>query len=235
MAKAKKKALRQSLPLPQPVLNLKEVKPITLNQKRACEAYKRSRNAMFVGTAGTGKSYLAMGLSLRDVLDYHSYDKLVIIRSTVQVRDMGHLPGNHKEKMKVYEAPYQEICTKLLGRKDAYEFLKNKGKIEFCCTSFIRGLTLDDCVVVVDECQSMTWHELSSVFTRKGKNCKMLYLGDTRQNDLVKSKYDQSGLNQFMEVADRMDSMEIVRFGPYDIVRDEDVKQFILACDALGY
>lgn len=234
MAKAKKKICRQSIPQ-QPVLQLKEVRPITLTQKRAVEAYKRSKNNVYCGTAGTGKTYLAMGLACDDVFERRIYDKIIIIRSTVQVRDMGHLPGNHKEKMRVYEGPYQEICAKLFNRNDAYDQLKNKGKIEFSCTSFIRGLTFDDCVIIVDECQSMTWHELSSIFTRKGKNCKMIFVGDTRQNDLVKSKYDVSGLHQFLEVAQRMESMEVVKFGPHDIVRSEDIKEFLLIAEELGF
>lgn len=235
MAKQKKASRRTQFQPQQPILQIKEVKPLTLNQRRACEAYHRARNNMLLGSAGTGKTYLAMGLALTDVLEHQIFDKLVIFRSTVQIRDQGFLPGSNKEKMKVYQGPYRETCSKLFGRGDAYDLLESKGKVHFECTSFLRGITLDDAVVIVDECQSMTWHELSSIFTRKGKNCKMIFVGDTRQNDLVKSKYDVSGLNQFIEVAERMDCIEIVKFGPHDIVRDPDVKSFILACDELGY
>jgi phosphate starvation-inducible protein PhoH len=146
---------------------------------------------------------------------------------------MGFLPGNNKEKAKVYEAPYYAICTELFGRGDAYEYLKNKNIIDFISTSFIRGITLNDSIVIVDEIANLTGHELDSVITRIGKNCKIIFCGDFRQSDFTKDQ-EKNGLMDFMRVIKRMKSFEFVDFQKEDIVRSSMVKNYIIEKDKLN-
>lgn len=226
--KQQRKLNRQTQPFQQSTLDFKtRIQPITLNQKRAFDAYYEDKHLMLHGTAGTGKSFISLYLALKEVMNSDIYKKVVIVRSVVQLRDMGHLPGSQKEKMKVYEAPYYSICAELFGRGDAYELLKNKNQIEFISTSFIRGTTLSDCIVVVDECQNLTDHEANSIITRVGDNCKIVFCGDIRQSDLNKRK-EVSGLGDFMKIIRRMKSFEFIEFMPQDIVRSSLVKSYIL-------
>ena len=214
--------------------NLKTIEPLTQNQKLSFEAYHSGKNLMLHGIAGTGKSFVSLYLGLNQILSDNSpYKKLVIVRSVVPTRDMGFLPGNSKEKAKVYEAPYYAICTELFGRSDSYEYLKSKNLVEFISTSFIRGITLNDCIIVVDEIANMTLHELDSVITRVGKNCRIIFSGDFRQSDLTKEQ-EKAGLKNFLRVVDRMKSFAHIEFDRDDIVRSKLVKEFILAVDDLG-
>jgi phosphate starvation-inducible protein PhoH len=141
---------------------------------------------------------------------------------------MGFLPGNNREKSKVYEAPYQAIFHELFDRGDAYEYLKNKNLVDFISTSFIRGITLNDCVIVVDEIANMTLHELDSVITRVGKNCKIIFCGDFRQSDFTR-EHEKNGLTDFMRILDRMKSFDYIDFNENDIVRSAMVKEYIIA------
>jgi len=208
---------------------LKDVQPLTDNQRLTFDYYDTGKNLLLHGIAGTGKSFLSIYLSLRSILsDQCRYKKLVIVRSVVPTRDMGFLPGNNKEKAKVYEAPYQAIFNELFDRGDAYEFLKNKNLVDFISTSFIRGITLNDCIIVVDEIANMTLHELDSVITRVGKNCKIIFCGDFRQSDFTKEN-ERNGLKDFMRIINKMDSFEFVDFDENDIVRSRMVKEYIIA------
>lgn len=212
---------------------LKNIEPLTDNQRKTFEAYDNGKNLMLHGIAGTGKSFLANYLAIKEILEGDSrYKKLVIIRSVVPTREMGFLPGNSKEKAKVYEAPYQAIFTELFNRGDAYEYLKSKNFIEFISTSFIRGITLNDCIIVVDEIANMTGHELDSVITRVGKNCKIIFAGDFRQSDFVKDN-DKNGMLSFMKIIERMKSFEFIDFQREDIVRSSLVKDYIIVKDNL--
>lgn len=208
---------------------LTEVTPLTPNQRRAFVQFEKDKNLLLHGYAGTGKSFVAMYLALREVETPNSpFEKVVIFRSTVQTRDMGHLPGSHKDKAKVFEAPYYDICAKLYGRGDAYDILKNKKLIEFHSTSFIRGITLDDCIIIVDESQNCTAMELHSLITRVGNNCRILFCGDIRQTDLNKAR-EQSGLKDFYRVIAEMECFDLIEFQIGDIVRGPLVKQYIIA------
>lgn len=212
---------------------LKHINPLTENQKTSFENYNSGKNLMLHGIAGTGKSFISMYLSLKDVLgENNNYKKVVIVRSVVPTRDMGFLPGNSKEKAKVYEAPYYAICTELFGRGDAYDYLKNKGIIEFISTSFIRGITLNDCIIIVDEIANMTLHELDSVITRVGKNCRIIFSGDFRQSDFTR-EHERNGLVDFMKIIQRMRSFAFVDFNENDIVRSSMVKDYIIQKDKL--
>jgi phosphate starvation-inducible protein PhoH len=188
---------------------------------------------MLHGIAGTGKSFISMYLALRDILAENShYKKVVIVRSVVPTRDMGFLPGNSREKAKVYEAPYYAISTELFGRGDAYEYLKSKNVVEFISTSFIRGITLNDSIIIVDEIANMTLHELDSVITRVGKNCKVIFCGDFRQSDFTKD-HEKNGLVDFMKIIQRMKSFVFIDFNEQDIVRSSMVKDYIIQKDRL--
>jgi phosphate starvation-inducible protein PhoH len=208
---------------------LKQIEALTDNQRKTFEYYSQGKNLLLHGIAGTGKSFLSIYLSLATILSENSrYKKLVIVRSVVPTRDMGFLPGNNKEKSKVYEAPYQAIFSELFERGDAYEYLKQKNIVDFISTSFIRGITLNDCIIVVDEIANMTLHELDSVITRVGKNCKIIFCGDFRQSDFTK-EHEKNGLIDFMKILDRMKAFEYVDFTEQDIVRSAMVKEYIIA------
>jgi len=212
---------------------LKHFEPLTDNQRLTFEKYHDGKNLLLHGIAGTGKSFLSIYLSLQSILsDSSRYKKLVIVRSVVPTRDMGFLPGNNKEKTKVYEAPYLAIFSELFGRGDAYEYLKQKGIVDFISTSFIRGTTLNDCIIVVDEIANMTLHELDSVITRVGKNCKIIFCGDFRQSDFTK-EHEKNGLIDFMRIINKMKSFEFIDFTEQDIVRSAMVKEYIIAKDKL--
>lgn len=213
--------------------HLKHIEPLTQNQKLSFEAYHNGKNLMLHGIAGTGKSFISMYLGLSQILAENSqYKKLVIVRSVVPTRDMGFLPGNSKEKAKVYEAPYYAICTELFGRSDSYEYLKSKNLVEFISTSFIRGITLNDCIIIVDEIANMTLHELDSVITRVGKNCRIVFCGDFRQSDFTK-EHEKNGLIDFMRIIERMKSFVFIDFNEQDIVRSSMVKDYIIQKDKL--
>lgn len=216
-------------------LKIQPVTPLTENQKLTFASYNKDKNILLHGLAGTGKTFISMYLALDEILSKGSlYNKLIIVRSIVPTRDIGFLPGNTKEKTKVYEGPYYAICTELFGRGDSYELLKTKGVIDFMSTSFIRGMTLNDSIIIVDEINNMTFHELDSVITRIGRNCKLLMCGDFRQSDLSKQS-ERQGLTSFMSILTRMDSFDYVEFKEDDIVRSGLVKEYILAKDKLGY
>lgn len=212
---------------------LKQINPLTDNQKLTFEAYEAGKNLLLHGIAGTGKSFISTYLAMKQILaDDPRYKKLVIVRSVVPTRDMGFLPGNNREKTKVYEAPYYAIFDELFGRGDAYEYLKQRGFVEFISTSFIRGVTLNDCIIVVDEIANMTLHELDSVITRVGKNCRIVFCGDFRQSDFTR-EHEKNGLHDFMKILQRMKSFEFIDFNEQDIVRSSLVKDYIITKDRL--
>lgn len=239
LTRREKRILRQNGEMPKNVqekinFQLKNIEPLTDNQRLTFERYEEGKNLLLHGIAGTGKSFLSIYLSLKSILSNDSkYKRLIIVRSVVPTRDMGFLPGNNKEKSKVYEAPYQSIFTELFGRSDAYEYLKSKNLVDFISTSFIRGITINDSIIVVDEIANMTLHELDSVITRVGKNCKIIFCGDFRQSDFTKEQ-DKNGLKDFMRIIDRMKSFSFIDFKEQDIVRSSLVKDYIIQKDRLG-
>jgi phosphate starvation-inducible protein PhoH len=214
-------------------LALKHISPLTDNQRLTFDSYDSGMNLMLHGIAGTGKSFISLYLALKEVIKPEGkYKRVIIVRSVVPTRDMGFLPGNNKEKTKVYEAPYHAICSELFGRGDSYEILKSRGLVEFISTSFIRGVTLNDCIIIVDEIANMTLHELDSVITRIGKNCKIVFCGDFRQSDFTREQ-DRNGLIDFMRIVQKMKSFKFIDFDQNDIVRSAMVKEYIIAKDRL--
>ena len=159
----------------------------------------------------------------------------MVVRSAVQVRDQGFVPGDLDEKMNIYKQPYREICTTLFNRHDAWDRLEEQGYARFISTTAIRGISIDDAIIIADEAQSMSFHELSSVLTRCGYRSKIIFVGDLKQNDLIKNKNDITGLPKFLEVAKTMKEYVQIDFTPDDIVRSSLVKSWIIACEKLGY
>jgi phosphate starvation-inducible protein PhoH and related proteins len=204
--------------------------PLTKNQSKFFELYKQGAQAIMLhGAAGTGKTFIALYKALEEVMDRSNpYQKVVLVRSVVPSREIGHLPGDEKEKTDVYVAPYKAICQDLFNTEQAYERLVEQKNVEFMITSFVRGITIDNAVIIVDECQNMNFQELSSIITRVGENSKIIFCGDFKQTDLCK-KHDQSGLKDFVEVVNKMPSFRNVEFGIEDIVRSSLVKEFIVA------
>lgn len=206
------------------------IDPLTENQKRFFEEYKNGTQMIALhGVAGTGKTFCALYKALEEVLDKSSeYKKVIVVRSAVQSRDIGHLPGDMKEKTEVYTQPYHDICYTLFGRKDAYKKLEDQGDLEFITTSFIRGTTFDNAIIIVDEMQNMNFEELDTVMTRVGTNSKVLWCGDYRQTDLRKVN-DKSGILRFLNIAKFMEEFAKIEFEAEDIVRSNLVKDYILA------
>ncbi len=211
--------------------DLKTFDPLTENQKLFFDAYKRGDYFVALhGVAGTGKTFCAVYKALEEVLDKgNPFKKIILVRSAVQSREIGHLPGDVTEKMEIYQQPYRQICETLFGRKDAYQRLEEQGYIEFISTSFIRGMSFDDAIIIVDEMQNLSFEEIDTVMTRVGYRSKIIWCGDYRQTDLNKKKNDMSGLLKFFDVAMHMNSFTRIEFTPDDIVRSSLVKDYILA------
>jgi predicted ribonuclease YlaK len=215
---------------------MKRVNPLTENQHRTFDSYEQGKNLLLVGSAGTGKTYVALYLALKDVLKNNMYKEVIIVRSTVQSREQGHMPGDEKQKAAHFEAPYVDIVNDLFERGDAYQIMKQKNMIKFMSTSFIRGLTFDNALIIVDECQSCNFHELDTIMTRVGKDSKIVFCGDMKQDDLRISGRNRlvvSGLKDFIRVAKKIDSFDIVEFTLDDIVRSGLVKQYLIAKEEL--
>jgi phosphate starvation-inducible protein PhoH len=210
--------------------DLKTFDPLTENQKKFFDAYKRQDYFVALhGVAGTGKTFIAVYKALEEVLDKSNpFNKIIIVRSAVQSREMGHLPGDVGEKMEIYQQPYRQICHTLFGRSDAYQRLEEQGHIEFISTSFIRGMSFDDAIIIVDEMQNMNFEEIDTVMTRVGYRSKIIWCGDYRQTDLRKGN-DKSGLLRFFDIAHHMSAFTRIEFTAADIVRSSLVRDYILA------
>jgi phosphate starvation-inducible PhoH-like protein len=207
-------------------LSLKEVRPLNEAQKQMMQSFDSGLHVIAGGSAGTGKSYIAMYLGLSELMD-GNIETVKIIRSAVPTRNSGFLPGSLAEKNAVYELPYRDIVNDLCSCGTAYEVLSKKGAIEFMTSGFLRGLTFKNCVIVIDEFQSMNFHEAQTILTRVGPNCRVILCGDTRQCDFD-GKKDLSGYDKVVSIASRMSSyFDIVNFTKNDIVRSAFVKAWI--------
>ena len=212
---------------------LRKVTPLTVNQTAAFTTYNTGKHMLLHGIAGTGKTFISIYLALQTILNSNQYKKLKIIRSVVPSRDIGFLPGSAKEKAAVYETAYKDMVDDLFGRGDGYETLKRNGLLDFTTTSFLRGSTFDDSIILVDEIQNMTFAELDTIITRVGNNCRIIFCGDYRQTDFTRND-EKSGLLTFMRILDTIDSFEKIEFGVEDIVRSAMVKQYIIAKLKIG-
>ncbi len=229
MSKKKKNQSRNHQPQQEvSAFQLRSVTPMTNNQKRAFSAYGNGSNLVLHGYAGTGKTYVSIYLALEEVLSGKSgYDKVVIIRSAVPSRDMGFLPGTATEKMLSYEEPYIDICDSLFGNKNGYSILKTRGIVKFTSTSYLRGSTLDNAVIIIDEVQNMASNEIYTVLTRIGKNARVIICGDFRQCDLKKHENDGAWIKT-VQVLKSMKSVSFIEFESGDIVRSDFSREFII-------
>jgi predicted ribonuclease YlaK len=211
-------------------LELKYITPKTENQRKAFNYYDDEYNLSLLGYPGTGKSFISLYLALNEIEknNFNSPKSVTVVRSIVPSRDVGFLPGSAKEKAKVYEAPYIDICNQLYGRGDAYDILQKKGTIHFETTSYLRSITMNDTIIIVDECQNLSDQELHTIITRVGENSRIIFAGDTGQNDLVYKKNDVSGLPFFLKIIEKIKSFKIVKFDANDIVRSGLVKEYII-------
>lgn len=215
--------------------DLLQFDPITLNQEKTYAAWDEGYNLVLTGTAGTGKTFNALYLALEDVLDKDSdYDRLIIVRSMVPTRDMGFLPGTKAEKEDAFTTPYKNICCELFGDKASYNKMLVGGQIQFESTSFIRGTTFDNAIIVVDEMQNLNFHELDSVITRVGRSTKIIFSGDYKQSDF-KHEDEKQGIVKFLQIVEQLKNFEIINFGWEDIVRSDFVRDYIMTKEMLGY
>jgi phosphate starvation-inducible protein PhoH and related proteins len=215
------------------VENLQRFDPLSDNQSQAFHAYHKGNNLILSGSAGTGKTFIAMYLAMREIMDKDSpYKKIVIIRSIVPTRDIGFLPGDEEEKKQAYMLPYIEICQELFNDKQAFEKLQDNGQIDFLSTSFIRGTTLNNAVIILDEMQNCVFRELDTVITRVGNRARFIMCGDYYQSDFDK-KTDKEGILNFLKIVDSMNSFRHIEFTWADIVRSDFVRDYIVTKESL--
>ena len=214
---------------------LVNIEPISENQKRLFDSYKEGKQIVAYGCAGTGKTFITLYNAIRDVLDENTpYEKIYIVRSLVATREIGFLPGDHEDKSDIYQVPYKHMVKYMFQMSSDADFemlygnLKAQDTIKFWSTSFLRGTTLDNAIVIVDEYQNLNFHELDSIITRIGENSKICFCGDARQTDLIKTN-DRNGIVDFMNILRKMSSFDIIEFEIEDIVRSGLVKEYIIA------
>ena len=214
---------------------LVDIEPLNDNQKRLFDSYKKSKNIIAYGCAGTGKTFITLYNAMKDVLgDNNLYEKIYLVRSLVSTREIGFLPGDHEDKADIYQIPYKNMVKYMFQMPSDADFemlygnLKAQDTIKFWSTSFLRGTTLDNSIVIVDEFQNLNFHELDSIITRVGENTRIIFCGDATQSDLVKTN-DRNGIVDFMSILRKMNSFDIIEFGIDDIVRSGIVKEYLIA------
>ena len=219
---------------------MRDIEPLTDNQKALFEAYAKDQNLVAYGVAGTGKTFITLYNALKDVLDPSTpYEKVYIVRSLVATREIGFLPGDHDDKSYLYQIPYKHMVKYMFEMPSEADFnmlygnLKAQDTIDFWSTSFIRGTTFDKTIVIVDEFQNLNYHELDSIMTRVGTQSKIMFCGDATQSDLIKQN-ERNGIVDFMRILRLMSSVDVIEFGVEDIVRSGLVKEYILAKLELG-
>ena len=219
---------------------LLNIEPLTENQKKLFGFYDEGKHIVAHGVPGSGKTFVLLYKALKEVLDEISpYEKIYIIRSLVQTREIGFLPGSHEDKAELFEIPYKNMVKDMFQMSSDVDYemlygnLKAQETISFWSTSFLRGTTFDNSILIVDEFSNMNAHELDSLITRVGENCKIMFAGDAEQTDLVR-KNERTGIHDFMRILQLMDSFEIIEFGVEDIVRSGLVREYILAKRELG-
>ena len=214
---------------------LLDIEPITDNQKKLFDAYAEDKHLVAYGTAGTGKTFISLYNALADILDETTpYERIYLVRSLVSTREIGFLPGDHEDKADIYQIPYKNMVKYMFQMPTDADFemlygnLKAQESIKFWSTSFIRGTTLDNAIVIVDEFQNLNFHELDSIITRIGENSRIIFCGDASQSDLVKTN-DRNGIHDFLNILRKMPSFDIIEYGIDDIVRSGLVKEYIIA------
>ena len=217
------------------------IEPLTDNQKRLFESYQNNKQIVSYGAAGTGKTFITLFNALKDVLNENSvYEKIYIVRSLVATREIGFLPGDYEDKSDIYQVPYKHMVKYMFQMPSDADFemlygnLKAQDTIKFWSTSFLRGTTLDNAIVIVDEFQNLNFHELDSIMTRVGENSKICFCGDATQTDLQKTN-EKNGIVDFIKILRTMPSFNLIEFGVNDIIRSGIVKEYIIAKMQLGF
>ena len=218
-----------------------EIKPLTDNQTTAFAQYSEGKNLLLHGAAGTGKTFITLYMALQEVLDEESpYDKIYIVRSLVPTREIGFLPGDHEDKSALYQIPYKNMVRYMFTMPDdnsfdmLYDNLRAQETISFWSTSFIRGVTLDNAIVIVDEFSNLNFHELDSMITRIGEDSKIMFCGDITQTDLTREN-DKNGISDFIKILEQMQEFSCIEFSIGDIVRYGLVKSYLISKYNLGF
>ena len=228
-----KKMLKRNKPINQTYFL--DVNPITENQQLFFYQWGEGKNLFAYGAAGTGKTFIALYLALKDVMDEETpYDKVYIVRSLVSTREIGFLPGTHEDKSELYQVPYKNMVRNMFQMPDQmsfdmlYDNLKNQETISFWSTSFLRGTTLDDAIIIVDESQNLNFHELDSIITRVGQDSKIVFCGDINQSDLQRTN-ERNGILDFQRILENMEEFTGIEFGVGDIGRSGLVKSYLIS------
>ena len=220
--------------------DLVNIKPITDNQKRMADAWKQNKHLFLYGVAGTGKTFLSLYLALKEVLNEKTdQQRVYIVRSLLPTRDIGFLPGDEEDKAFLYQMPYQNMVRFMFEAPTETAFerlyvdLRNQGTIEFLSTSFLRGITIDNGIIIVDECQNLNFHELDTIITRVGQNSRIIFCGDFQQTDLNKTA-ERNGIYDFQRILFEMGEFENIEFDLGDIVRSGFLRNYLIQKIKLG-
>ena len=220
--------------------NLIKVKPITESQKTVFETYKKGQNQFLFGCAGTGKTFVSLYLALQDVMSLQTkYDKVILVRSLIPTREIGFLPGDEEDKAALYQVPYSNMMQFMFEQPNEqafsmlYDRLKAQGSFYFLSTSFLRGLTFDNSIIIVDECQNLNFHELDTIITRVGQDSKIFFCGDFGQSDLTRLN-EKNGLMNFLQILQEMNEFNCTEFDIGDIVRSGFVRSYLIQKTKLG-
>jgi predicted ribonuclease YlaK len=221
--------------------HLTNITPLTEGQKKVFQCWEDGKNLVLHGAAGTGKTFVSLYLALKEVLDPNTpYDKIYVVRSLVPTREIGFLPGDHEDKSALYQIPYKHMVKYMFEMPDdnsfemLYDNLRAQETISFWSTSYIRGVTLDNCIIVVDEFSNLNFHELDSMITRVGQDARIVFSGDISQSDLVKQN-ERNGILDFMKILETMEEFSCIEFGVEDIVRSGLVRSYLISKINLGF
>tara|TARA_B100000029_G_C17471993_1_gene922317 strand:- start:548 stop:1255 length:708 start_codon:yes stop_codon:yes gene_type:complete len=216
------------------------IKPITDNQKQVFASWKKGKNQFLFGAAGTGKTFISLYLALNDIFDLKKpFDRVVLVRSLIPTREIGFLPGDEEDKAALYQVPYQNMVQFMFEMPNEQQFntlydrLKGQGSLFFLSTSFLRGLTFDNSIIIVDECQNLNFHELDTIITRVGQDSRIVFCGDFDQSDLIKTN-ERNGLHDFLRILEEMDEFNCTEFTIGDIVRSGFVRSYLINKTKLG-
>ena len=219
---------------------LNQIKAVTDSQKLVFDTWKQGQNQFLFGCAGTGKTFVSLYLALSEVLRNETpYDKVIMVRSLIPTREIGFLPGDEEDKAALYQVPYSNMMQFMFEQpnEQAFETLYNRikaqGSYYFLSTSFLRGLTFDNSIIIVDECQNLNFHELDTIITRVGQDSKIVFCGDFSQSDLTKTN-ERNGLMDFLQILQEMEEFNCVEFNIGDIVRSGFVRNYLIQKTKLG-
>ena len=219
---------------------LNQIKPVTDSQKLVFDTWKKGQNQFLFGCAGTGKTFVSLYLGLSEVLRNETpYDKVIMVRSLIPTREIGFLPGDEEDKAALYQVPYSNMMQFMFEQpnEQAFESLYNRikaqGSYYFLSTSFLRGLTFDNSIIIVDECQNLNFHELDTIITRVGQDSKIVFCGDFSQSDLTRTN-ERNGLMDFLQILQEMEEFNCVEFNIGDIVRSGFVRNYLIQKTKLG-